>query len=462
MKTTHTVKFTEAQLRILADKNARATVSLFPACPLCGAEEATETMEAHLVGHMRLLALKSLPSYEDNTAGAEPTETETGTSSQPQSRSTIKNDEEMGPNNPPPQFDDKGITSFPPPTVERNIISSGFEPWGGLHNYLALLDTPSSPPKFPPPLSPSVLDFSFDPSADFIDTTTLHEVPAEDWMRFEWGFIPETRSDPDNDPVLTAFKEAQGMQSGSTNLIKYDPVCAICFGPASILCNCEAKAVEIALRQAEEKVMGPTFDRAREWVRRHAENAIKTEAQSRVASLEDPSEHKSSEIPNQKPPMEAAEQELSRQNVLRYYYSLVEYWLPHDDETAHPPHDLDGELTLAKFKRISAGKNVNNPFLPLDPTANPEQLAEVATLGPRSDGIQEPPQIERAYAKYFWGYSDAEPPSRDKLIFRPPGAPPTADYRIYAVADSRLFSFKYIDPKRDIPGLSPFSNSPSD
>ncbi|KAH8777846.1 hypothetical protein F5883DRAFT_696797, partial [Diaporthe sp. PMI_573] len=69
LQTQYNSKLSEAQLHILADRSARATGPLFKACALCGAEEVKNSMADHIVGHLRSLALKSLPAYED--AGGE-------------------------------------------------------------------------------------------------------------------------------------------------------------------------------------------------------------------------------------------------------------------------------------------------------------------------------------------------------------------------------------------------------
>jgi tetratricopeptide (TPR) repeat protein len=65
MQTQHESKFSETQLGVLADRSARADGLLSKPCVLCGAEEVKNSMEDHVVGHLRLLALKSLPTYED-------------------------------------------------------------------------------------------------------------------------------------------------------------------------------------------------------------------------------------------------------------------------------------------------------------------------------------------------------------------------------------------------------------
>lgn len=38
-------------------------------------------------------------------------------------------------------------------------------------------------------------------------------------------------------------------------IIRMDPNCAICNAPATLACDCEAKGLEMAVRQAEERMM---------------------------------------------------------------------------------------------------------------------------------------------------------------------------------------------------------------
>lgn len=38
-------------------------------------------------------------------------------------------------------------------------------------------------------------------------------------------------------------------------IIRMDPDCAICHAPASMACDCEAKGLEVAVKQAEERMM---------------------------------------------------------------------------------------------------------------------------------------------------------------------------------------------------------------
>ena len=44
-------------------------------------------------------------------------------------------------------------------------------------------------------------------------------------------------------------------QKSRRTIIKMDPDCAICRAPAEAACDCEAKGLEVAIKQAEEKIM---------------------------------------------------------------------------------------------------------------------------------------------------------------------------------------------------------------
>ncbi|KAL4746082.1 hypothetical protein BDW72DRAFT_185676 [Aspergillus terricola var. indicus] len=57
-------KSTKSQLKILAERSSRSSGSLFESCPFCG-ESAFHNLEEHVAGHLRYLALKSLP-FPDN------------------------------------------------------------------------------------------------------------------------------------------------------------------------------------------------------------------------------------------------------------------------------------------------------------------------------------------------------------------------------------------------------------
>ncbi|KAL7922047.1 hypothetical protein ACQKWADRAFT_327374 [Trichoderma austrokoningii] len=67
MREIHNFKLGEEKLLILANRNARKTTKLFTSCPLCGKNEAGNDgrLENHIAGHLRSLALKSLPPHPE-------------------------------------------------------------------------------------------------------------------------------------------------------------------------------------------------------------------------------------------------------------------------------------------------------------------------------------------------------------------------------------------------------------
>lgn len=92
MREVHASKLSDKRLRAMANKNSRKIAKLFPSCPLCDKEESdiNARLEDHLAGHLRSLALKSLPSYHENI----PDDNEDGNNSidisRPKSRSTVR------------------------------------------------------------------------------------------------------------------------------------------------------------------------------------------------------------------------------------------------------------------------------------------------------------------------------------------------------------------------------------
>ncbi|KPM38857.1 hypothetical protein AK830_g7711 [Neonectria ditissima] len=95
LRDVHTASFTEPQLRVLAQRNGRPDGPMFEFCPICGTDEVSSNLEGHIIGHMRLLALRSLPPYDDEGSDASG-DSDKGSSgaSQPVSRTTIKEDPE--------------------------------------------------------------------------------------------------------------------------------------------------------------------------------------------------------------------------------------------------------------------------------------------------------------------------------------------------------------------------------
>ncbi|KAI4859353.1 hypothetical protein F4820DRAFT_453963 [Hypoxylon rubiginosum] len=207
IKVAHQGKFSDAQLGILADKNCRVMGPLFKSCPLCGKEEVDGIMEDHIVGHLRFLALKSLPTFYDDESGEEDAGSENGSSfaSKPRSRSTIRNDPER---HTPSTFEDIGdveeiLKTF---TRTRTETDNKHANPGGYHSHIKL-PYPTIP-LLPPPEKDQVEWFS-DPSIEFVEDSVFDGIPYVKRRQFEWGFIPvclpEESGSLKDDPILQAF-----------------------------------------------------------------------------------------------------------------------------------------------------------------------------------------------------------------------------------------------------------------
>ncbi|KAM0350465.1 hypothetical protein ACHAP4_010032 [Fusarium culmorum] len=201
MKTSHPRKFTDAQLGVLADRNAHTIGPLFVACPLCGLQKTDIPMENHVVGHMRLLALKSLPpSYEENDElDGFGSENDYLSDSGPGKRSTIQS-----------AF---GVDAYEDWDSDDDLVLQS--PDGAYSNFLESLPAP--------------------------------EAPASSSSEHDYG-----------EPKAKGKKPVQYCM---------DQDCAICGGPARGNCTCEAKAIDIAVAQAENKVIAPLAKEIRRWVR---------------------------------------------------------------------------------------------------------------------------------------------------------------------------------------------------
>ncbi|KAF4996327.1 hypothetical protein FGRMN_4578 [Fusarium graminum] len=64
----HTKKYSNAEMSLVMGRSRQSTGPLFTSCPLCGqgAEEVNGSLEKHIAGHLRSLALKSLPLLYDD------------------------------------------------------------------------------------------------------------------------------------------------------------------------------------------------------------------------------------------------------------------------------------------------------------------------------------------------------------------------------------------------------------
>lgn len=90
MKAAQVTKFADPQLKILSDRNARASGTLFASCPLCGVQDGSGAMEDYIVRYMRLLARRSLASFGNDVNDLEGSDFQCQTSPKPESGSTLK------------------------------------------------------------------------------------------------------------------------------------------------------------------------------------------------------------------------------------------------------------------------------------------------------------------------------------------------------------------------------------
>ena len=233
MKSAHPGKLTAAQLAVLADRSARMTVDLFKVCPLCGIEEARDcSMQDHVVGHLRALALQSLPSYEVYGEDEDMNSSDQGSldNSRPRCRTTIMEDP-----------DGDRLISYDDP-------QENFSPW---------VDFPDKDGNIP----------YEDPSSTWSFITDRNRLPSSD----DWS----------NDPVLKSFVERarqpatrSAARKAPKSVIRMDPDCAICHAPAAAACECESRALEDCVRNAEKKIMSPIYNDVRDWAKQHSQDRV--------------------------------------------------------------------------------------------------------------------------------------------------------------------------------------------
>ncbi|KAL7781143.1 hypothetical protein V8C43DRAFT_298865 [Trichoderma afarasin] len=146
------------------------------------------------------------------------------------------------------------------------------------------------------------------------------------------------------------------------SFIRMDPDCAICHAPASMACDCEAKGLEVAVKQAEERMMRSIYSDIRSWVRAHAQDYIleyfrqlaERRKTAHSAHLDHITAHAFYHYNAPPHPNQIAEAQATLKRgidedwqasvqrypeVLEYFYSLIELTLPADDEAAvkNPP-----------------------------------------------------------------------------------------------------------------------------
>ncbi|KFY45073.1 hypothetical protein V494_01165 [Pseudogymnoascus sp. VKM F-4513 (FW-928)] len=222
----HKSTYTAAQLRLLADRNARPLEELFESCPLCGDQPEGGRMEDHIAGHLRFLALKSLPRVEDDVS-----DTSRGSKSGGgTSRSTVKEDPESGQR---PDFVDPHAETAPENITAHDRAGNPYSHWGGFVSYITLYPegirekwSRPAPPysQFfgePPSLNSVPHDIHGieliikDDSRWFVDSSVISDIPLNDLRQFEWGFMPANKAatvEYPDDPVLQAIEESMRQQ----------------------------------------------------------------------------------------------------------------------------------------------------------------------------------------------------------------------------------------------------------
>ncbi|UKZ47277.1 hypothetical protein TrVGV298_001494 [Trichoderma virens] len=158
--------------------------------------------------------------------------------------------------------------------------------------------------------------------------------------------------------ILSSTRDTKVRKS----FIRMDPDCAICHAPASMACDCEAKGLEVAVKQAEERMMRSIYSDIRSWVRGHAQDYIleyfrqlaERRKTAHSAHLDHITAHAFYHYNAPPHPNQIAEAQATLKRgidedwqasvqrypeVLEYFYSLIELTLPADDEAAvkNPP-----------------------------------------------------------------------------------------------------------------------------
>jgi len=186
-----------------------------------------------------------------------------------------------------------------------------------------------------------------------------------------------------------------------------DPDCAICSAPAITQCICEAKALDRAVSEAEQRMMDTFFSDIRLWVRNHAQDFIlnyfsvlSSRRQTQHASHIDALTRHAAYYRQRPHPAELsrADAELKRgidddwrasvqryPEVLEYFYSLVDWKLPSDDDAAvrdpplsalggarKPGHRVrimvgDESTPLGRLEERNERREIRRPMPPMPP-----------------------------------------------------------------------------------------------
>lgn len=150
LRETHEGVFSESQICAMTERNARMMGPLFQSCPLCGVTKehptVTGRMEDHVVGHLRYLALSSLPYIEEEEQKTNSTRSlRSDDSAKPADRSTVHDllDQESDASS----EDYQTIVKSGLPKMDWD--EDPYAAWDGVQYYVRASHTvrPGSPPK---------------------------------------------------------------------------------------------------------------------------------------------------------------------------------------------------------------------------------------------------------------------------------------------------------------------------
>lgn len=146
IKEIHPSSYTGSQLDILADRSTRKIRRVFDSCPLCGKVDVNyDSLVAHVVGHLRLLAVKSLPPYEHDDDVYQPSDTD---------------DASRGKSIPASEGERGGSDQM---SIDTTILGSQGQD--------------------------SQLNYDMNNSTFFVDESEFDGIPEHDRWKFEWGPI---------------------------------------------------------------------------------------------------------------------------------------------------------------------------------------------------------------------------------------------------------------------------------
>lgn len=230
-------------------------------------------------------------------------------------------------------------------------------------------------------------------------------------------------------------------------IIRMDPDCAICHRPATMACDCEAKGLEVAVRQAEQRMMQSIYSDIRQWVRSHAQDYIleyfrllgDRRKAAHTQHLEQITAHAYHyyRAPPHPDSIASAQAALKRgidedwqasvqryPEVLEYFYSLVDLTLPSEDD----PHVRDPPLSALNGSRkagrrgIAGGGGGGGAPTTIGGFADARELPRGMTPPPPGLGRGDLDRLERIDARRTPG------PRENRRSYRQaaPSAPPTA------------------------------------